>query len=376
MRSNKNILYIFGSGRKEKILTKNTDSSEFFYGYFHMESKFKYINSIEMLPNDTVLNKKQNFIYFFDKVLRKLTNLPFYIHLILNKNNFIQIKKADLIIATNDRLAISALPMIIFSKLNFKKKKFLVIVMGLFSKKRDRKVVIFFQKLVLNFIIKKIHFLIFLGKGEYEYAKNMYPRFKEKFRFVPFGLNLDFWSPTRKYSPEEKDYILFVGNDGNRDFDKVINIANSMNEVKVKIITSQNISNKSVNNNVEIIHGDWHKTTLSDYELKNYYENALLTFLPLKETFQPSGQSVSLQSMSLGIPVVITKTMGFWDLDRFDNFENIIFVEDSKLESWTELLKSTINNKALLNKLSKNSIKTIEKFYNQEDFFNKMEKLF
>ena len=158
--------------------------------------------------------------------------------------------------------------MIIFSKLNFKKKKFLVIVMGLFSKKRDRKVVIFFQKLVLNFIIKKIHFLIFLGKGEYEYAKNMYPRFKEKFRFVPFGLNLDFWSPTRKYSPEEKDYILFVGNDGNRDFDKVINIANSMNEVKVKIITSQNISNKSVNNNVEIIHGDWHKTTLSDYELK------------------------------------------------------------------------------------------------------------
>ena len=63
-------------------------------------------------------------------------------------------------------------------------------------------------------------------------------------------------------------------------------------------------------------------------------------------------------------------------LDRFDNFENIIFVEDSKLESWTELLKSTINNKALLNKLSKNSIKTIEKFYNQEDFFNKMEKLF
>lgn len=376
MRSNKNILYIFGSGRREKILTKNTDSSEFFYGYFHMESKFKYINSIEMLPNDTVLNKKQNFIYFFDKVLRKLTNLPFYIHLILNKINFIQIKKADLIIATNDRLAISALPMIIFSKLNFKKKKFLVIVMGLFSKRRDRKVVIFFQKLVLNFIIKKIHFLIFLGKGEYEYAKNMYPRFKDKFRFVPFGLNLDFWSPTKKYSPEEKDYILFVGNDGNRDFDKVINIANSMNEVKVKIITSQNISNKSVNNNVEIIHGDWHKTTLSDYELKNYYENALLTFLPLKETFQPSGQSVSLQSMSLGIPVVITKTMGFWDLNRFDNFENIIFVEDSKLESWTELLKSTINNKALLNKLSKNSIKTIEKFYNQEDFFNKMEKLF
>ena len=66
MRSNKNILYIFGSGRKEKILTKNTDSSEFFYGIF-MESKFKYINSIEMLPNDTVLNKKKILFIFLTK---------------------------------------------------------------------------------------------------------------------------------------------------------------------------------------------------------------------------------------------------------------------------------------------------------------------
>ena len=37
--------------------------------------------------------------------------------------------------------------------------------------------------------------------------------------------------------------------------------------------------------------------------------------MPLVETLQPSGQSVALQSMSMGLPVLITKTEGFWDFD-------------------------------------------------------------
>ena len=66
MSSYSNILYIFGSGRKEKILTNNLDSSEFFYGYFHMKSKFKDIDSIEMLPNGADLKKHQKVLEFFD----------------------------------------------------------------------------------------------------------------------------------------------------------------------------------------------------------------------------------------------------------------------------------------------------------------------
>ena len=77
-----------------------------------MKSKFKNIDSIEMLPNEFDLKKHQLFLEFIDKVLRKLTNLPFYIHLMLSKENLTKIKKSDLIISTNDRLAISAMPMI------------------------------------------------------------------------------------------------------------------------------------------------------------------------------------------------------------------------------------------------------------------------
>jgi glycosyltransferase involved in cell wall biosynthesis len=370
-----NILYIFGSGRKEKILTNNLDSSEFFYGYFHMKSKFKDIDSIEMLPNGADLKKHQKVLEFFDKVFRKLTNLPFYIHLILSKNNFKKIRKAELVISTNDRLAISALPMLIFSKFKSVKRKFIVIVMGLFSKKRDRKIIYYLQRIALKFIIKKINYLIFLGKGEYHLANKMFPNFKDKFKFIPFGINLKFWKPSKEYSAEENDYILFVGNDGNRDFEKVIEIANSLKEINIKIITSQNISKKITNQNVEIIYGNWHSSALTDQDLKKYYENAILTFLPLKETFQPSGQSVALQSMSLGIPVVITETKGFWDIEKFNHLENIVFAKDDNTNNWTELLSSLSKNNELLQKLSKNSIDTVNKYYNENDFFTKMEEL-
>ena len=375
MSSYNNILYIFGSGRKKKILENNLDSSEFFYGYFHMKSKFKNIDSIEMLPNEFDLKKHQLFLEFIDKVLRKLTNLPFYIHLMLSKENLTKIKKSDLIISTNDRLAISAMPMILYSKLRSVNKNFFVIVMGLFSKKRDRVIVSYLQKFLLNFIIKKINFFIFLGKGEYQLANEMFPKFKDKFRFIPFGINLNFWSSRKSYDPEKNGYLLFVGNDGNRDFDQVVEICNNLKNIKIKIITSHEISNKINNENVEVIYGNWHSTAMSDQKLKEYYENAILTFLPIKETYQPSGQSVALQSMSLGIPVAITQTKGFWDIDKFSHMENIVFVENNSTENWTTTINKLLSDNNLLSNISKKSISTVKKYYNQDDFFLKMEEL-
>ncbi len=340
-----------------------------------MKSKFKNIDSIEMLPNEFDLKKHQLFLEFIDKVLRKLTNLPFYIHLMLSKENLTKIKKSDLIISTNDRLAISAMPMILYSKLRSVNKNFFVIVMGLFSKKRDRVIVSYLQKFLLNFIIKKINFFIFLGKGEYQLANEMFPKFKDKFRFIPFGINLNFWSSRKSYDPEKNGYLLFVGNDGNRDFDQVVEICNNLKNIKIKIITSHEISNKINNENVEVIYGNWHSTAMSDQKLKEYYENAILTFLPIKETYQPSGQSVALQSMSLGIPVAITQTKGFWDIDKFSHMENIVFVENNSTENWTTTINKLLSDNNLLSNISKKSISTVKKYYNQDDFFLKMEEL-
>ena len=56
--------------------------------------------------------------------------------------------------------------------------------------------------------------------------------------------------------------------------------------------------------------------------LKDLYHNNRLTILPIKNTYQPSGQSVTLQSMAVGTPVLITKTEGFWDKNNFIDKKN------------------------------------------------------
>ena len=213
--------------------------------------------------------------------------------------------------------------------------------------------------------------MIFLGKGEYKNAESDFPRFKEKFLFIPFCVDNKFWSKEKiGENNTQRDSILFIGNDGNRDYEKVIEIANSLSELNFNLITNYSFEEKLIPKNVSLIKGSWNENLLTDEEIREYYANALVTILPLHDTYQPSGQSVTLQSMALGTPVIITETEGFWDINNFENKENIVFVENNDIKNWINEIKNLIVNEKLRNNISKNSIDTIEKFYKQE-YFNK-----
>ena len=82
-------------------------------------------------------------------------------------------------------------------------------------------------------------------------------------------------------------------------------------------IVSKNVDTYKFGPNVTVHNGSWRSEELDDSFIRKLYHNSSLTILPIKETFQPSGQSVSLQSMSCGTPVMITKTKGFWDNENF-----------------------------------------------------------
>ena len=75
---------------------------------------------------------------------------------------------------------------------------------------------------------------------------------------------------------------------------------------------------------------------MTDSELREIYNNARLTIIPLKESSQPSGQSVALQSMSVGVPVLISKTAGFWDEEIFENNTHLFFQNDNNPSSWSK----------------------------------------
>ena len=267
----------------------------------------------------------------------------------------------------NESVGCSALFMIIIIR-RIKRLKCHLFVMGLYSKK------IKFPKLkslhffVINILVKNLDNLFFLGKEEMKIAKKVHKKYEYKFHYFPFSIDTEFWR-TDNIDSSKKEQIIFVGNDGNRDAKLLVNIAKNIPDKDFLFISEiPYLQNLNVEN-IKILKGKWGSTEISDEKLKKHYENSRLCILPLKESSQPSGQSVSLQCMSLGIPVMISKTKGFWDYDVFKHKENILFTNND-LRSWVDNINLFYKNTKLLDLISKNAKATVVNKYNLKIFFD------
>ena len=129
-----------------------------------------------------------------------------------------------------------------------------------------------------------------------------------------------------------------------RDYEFLEKLIESLPEYTFNVVSHKFKPTKNLKN-LNLYAGDWSKNTYSDKFLKDLYHNNRLTILPIKNTYQPSGQSVTLQSMAVGTPVLITKTEGFWDKNNFIDKKNIFFVEKNEIEIWEKSIKSSLNNK-------------------------------
>ena len=127
--------------------------------------------------------------------------------------------------------------------------------------------------------------------------------------FLPFPVDNEFWDKDRAESTPE-NIILFIGNDGKRDYELVASIAKEMNKYNF-IFVSKQMNKKSLTKNVELIEGKWADNEITDSESRNIFNKSVISIIPLKDSLQPSGQSVALQSMAMKVPVIISRTSGF-----------------------------------------------------------------
>ena len=324
MKSEKTkVTYIFGFGRSKLISSAENFADEFFYGYFKLLNDKQNINYIEFEDNSEKLSFKI-ISSFISRVLRKVSKLSFFIENICNLKNFKILWNTNHIIATNDRIGISLLPFLIIYKL-FNVNQTTVVVMGLLAKQTRNLTSHIIQRILLNIFFSLGSNFIFLSKGECIQAEVSYKKYKEKFHFVPFCVDTSFWK--RDASKKiKRTKILFIGNDGRREYDLVLEIAKALPQYEFLLINS-NIEETLINSdNVTLIKGSWNKRVLTDQQLRDFYHEGLLSIIPIKNTYQPSGQSVALQSMSMKVPVIISDTIGFWDKEMFKNNENIFFM--------------------------------------------------
>ena len=360
--------FVFGFGRKEKLTSNDFQAKEFFYGYEYFTKK----NNTLIIEMEHFEHKGNKFLSFFDRVIRKLTELPIYTKDILSLKNFLILKKTDKLILTTELLGLSLLPLILLTKL-FRNIDIYVIVMGLFGRNPSNKLILLFQRTTIGLLSKVVTNYIFIGKGEFLEAQRQNRKIKSKFVYMPFSVDTNFWSPPKNHDLKDNNEILFVGNDGKRDYKLLLKIAETLEDFNFTIITNQ-IKNCDLEN-VNLIQGNWGKGILTDQQMKNFYQNSLITIIPIRETFQPSGQSVALQSIACGTPVLISQTSGFWDKDLFKDGDNIFFVKENNTNSWEVEINKLYKNKSALENCSLNGIKTVKEHLDLTKFSQNLYRL-
>ena len=76
--------------------------------------------------------------------------------------------------------------------------------------------------------------------------------------------------------------------------------------------------------------------------------------------------------MSMGTPVIISNTEGFWDITNFEDNKNIKFVHKPIVEEWKTSIDDLLNNKDKYRKIASNGIVTVSSLYSSKIFFSKL----
>jgi len=160
-------------------------------------------------------------------------------------------------------------------------------------------------RIATRFLVNEVGHVLVLGKGALDSFLEQQLCHSDQIRCLQFGIDTSFWLPgDTKNLPELNEgrpFILSVGSDAGRDYETLLRARFDID----LIIVSRSI--------IPARDGVVQISDITDRELREYYRQARLVVIPLKNIPQPSGQSATLQSMACGTPVVLTNTKGFWD---------------------------------------------------------------
>jgi glycosyltransferase involved in cell wall biosynthesis len=171
-----------------------------------------------------------------------------------------------------------------------------------------------------------------------------------------FGVDANFWRPN---PAKERDIVLAIGNDGRRDFKTLVEAAAEI-PAPVHIITKLALPDQLPSN---VVHhrGSWHGTELSDERVRDLYQRARAVVVPLQPSNQPSGQSVTLQAMACGAPVVLSETEGLWSREQMIADENVLFVPPGDSVRLAARVREAIGDPDVIERLGRAGRETVER---------------
>ena len=309
------ICYLYQPGRITRLpeLRSGSLPTEFFYGAPELE---RWGHKITYVEADNIPARSK--LRVAAELMVKLKHLPakvYFAQLMGVKEVLPQLRNADVIVATTPGLAFS---LAIWKSLGAIKipRDFVGIHCGILNYDHSWARLKFSQRL---FTLMRT---VLYGQGELESMRETFKIPAGRIEVNCFGVDDSFWTPASE--SDRQDYILAIGNDSRRDYDLLIRAAKLLDR-PIKILTKRPLPD-DLPRNIEVVKGSWHEQALSDTELREMYRKAFCVAVPLIESNQPSGQSVTLQAMACGTPVILTKTAGIWETTFLRDGANVMLV--------------------------------------------------
>lgn len=364
----KKLIFLTDFKQREFQSNLKNKARDFFYGIDLLENNFK----IKIYDIGKFRTTKNIFTKIISKFSFFLTGIYGIISIDLIKF-FKRIPNKSIIICANDGIGICCLVINLFLKKEF---KVFILSMGFYSKyflNKKNTILLFIRKKIINILLFKSKKILFLGERERYFFMRLFKNHAEKSFFFKFRIDDEFWSKKEKIKISKNPYILFIGNDNYRDYEMIFKIVKKYPNIKFKIISNKFKNLYKVKlKNLEVIgfkKNDSYK--LSDLKLRKIIKQSHGLILPIKNTLQPSGQSVALQAIACKRPVAISNYDGFWDKEKMIGNKNCFLMDqNADEEDWGKVLKYLIIKNKNHNKMTKNAFSELIKKSPYNNYLN------
>jgi glycosyltransferase involved in cell wall biosynthesis len=196
------------------------------------------------------------------------------------------------------------------------------------------------RRIITARLLSRIQAVLFADSEEAE-IKKRFNSDADEIQSGWFGVDETFWIPPSIEG--NRSGVLSVGNDGRRDYATLVEAARILPTIPFTVVTRLDAPD-NLPTNVLWRRGDWKENALSDEGLRDLYQVSACVVVPLRESLQPSGQSVAMQAMMCGVPVVITKTTGWWGSDVIRDGRQVTLVRPEDPETLADAIRRSISH--------------------------------
>lgn len=357
------ITYLYKRGRLERMDSGKPHPTEFFYGLPQLREQGLPVDYLE--DSDIGMAARPGFMH---RVLCALSclvgDVPLAMAVALLQRRYRErLPREGLLVATTTGLGLA---LALGRLCGLVKARVVILAMGLIPRECSA-----WKRWILVRLARELT-VVCISRAEQSYLSALLPG--QRIHYAPFGVDHRFWKKTSGSESPTEPYVLAVGNDPHRDWATLVR-AWKPDMPKLQIITR--LSVPAAGANVEVISGNWNAQAISDEAMRERLSGSLCVIVPLRDSIQPAGQSVSLQAMACARPVLLSDTVGLWDRERLDAKEAVLrLVPAASPEAIGEAVRALLENRDEAVRLGERARYLVESHFNVDVMAQALGELF